>query len=61
MVHFIEKDILYFHGFFGSAILKFSGLNLPTNIFAHGFLTINGNKCLKVGVLLSQQKNSKHH
>ena len=47
MVHFIGKDILYFHGLFWPAILKFSGLKLPTNIFAHGFLTINGNKMSK--------------
>lgn len=47
MVHFIGKDILYFHGLFWPAILKFSSLKLPTNIFAHGFLTINGNKMSK--------------
>ena len=47
MVHFIGKDILYFHGLFWPAILKFSGLKLPSNIFAHGFLTINGNKMSK--------------
>ena len=57
MVHFIGKDILYFHGLFWPAILKFSGLNLPTNIFAHGFLTINGNKMSKSrGTFITAEK-----
>ena len=57
MVHFIGKDILYFHGLFWPAILKFSGLKLPTNIFAHGFLTINGNKMSKSrGTFITAEK-----
>ena len=59
MVHFIGKDILYFHGLFWPAILKFSGLKLPTNIFAHGFLTINGNKMSKSrGTFITAEKFS---
>ncbi|PSB92222.1 Methionine-tRNA ligase [Candidatus Pandoraea novymonadis] len=45
--HFIGKDILYFHTLFWPAMLKFSGYRTPTNIFAHGFLTINGQKMSK--------------
>ncbi|MEK9993270.1 MAG: methionine--tRNA ligase [Hydrogenophilales bacterium] len=57
MVHFIGKDILYFHGLFWPAILKFSGLKIPTNIFAHGFLTINGNKMSKSrGTFITAEK-----
>ena len=57
MVHFIGKDILYFHGLFWPAILKFSDLKLPTNIFAHGFLTINGNKMSKSrGTFITAEK-----
>ncbi|MEP6878652.1 MAG: methionine--tRNA ligase, partial [Nitrosospira sp.] len=42
MVHFIGKDILYFHALFWPAMLKFSGYRTPTQIYAHGFLTVNG-------------------
>lgn len=45
--HFIGKDIMYFHTLFWPAILKFSGYKLPTNIFVHGFITINGKKMSK--------------
>lgn len=46
-VHFIGKDILYFHSLFWPAILNFSGFRVPTSIFAHGFLTINNLKMSK--------------
>lgn len=45
--HFIGKDILYFHTLFWPAMLKFSGLRTPTNVFAHGFLTVDGVKMSK--------------
>jgi methionyl-tRNA synthetase len=45
--HFIGKDILYFHTLFWPAMLKFSGLRTPTNVFAHGFLTVDGAKMSK--------------
>ncbi len=45
--HFIGKDILYFHTLFWPAMLKFSGLRTPTNVFAHGFLTVDGQKMSK--------------
>ena len=47
MVHFIGKDILYFHALFWPAMLHFSGYRLPTQIYAHGFLTVNGQKMSK--------------
>ncbi len=47
MVHFIGKDILYFHALFWPAMLKFSGYRTPTQVYAHGFLTVNGQKMSK--------------
>jgi len=47
LVHFIGKDILYFHALFWPAMLKFSGHRLPTVVYAHGFLTVNGQKMSK--------------
>ena len=45
--HFIGKDILYFHTLFWPAVLKGAGFRTPTSVFAHGFLTINGQKMSK--------------
>ena len=47
LIHFIGKDILYFHALFWPAMLNFSGFRTPTKIFAHGFLTVNGQKMSK--------------
>ncbi|HEY9381412.1 MAG TPA: methionine--tRNA ligase [Burkholderiales bacterium] len=47
MVHFIGKDILYFHALFWPAMLEHAGYRTPTKIFAHGFLTVNGEKMSK--------------
>ena len=47
IVHFIGKDILYFHGLFWPAILHHAGYKTPDHIYAHGFLTINGKKMSK--------------
>ena len=46
-IHFIGKDILYFHSLFWPAMCHFSGFRTPTSIFTHGFLTINGKKMSK--------------
>ncbi|MEA9568779.1 methionine--tRNA ligase [Polynucleobacter sp. AP-Nickl1-40-C4] len=52
--HFIGKDILYFHTLFWPATLKFAGYRTPTNVFAHGFLTVDGEKMSKSrGTLIS--------
>jgi methionyl-tRNA synthetase len=45
--HFIGKDIIYFHTLFWPAMLKFSGLKVPTNVFVHGFITVSGEKMSK--------------
>ncbi|WP_374625196.1 methionine--tRNA ligase [Pandoraea sp.] len=45
--HFIGKDILYFHTLFWPAMLEFSNHRTPTNVFAHGFLTVDGQKMSK--------------
>ncbi|SDH74468.1 methionine--tRNA ligase [Nitrosomonas sp. Nm132] len=47
LYHFIGKDILYFHALFWPAMLENSGYRTPTQIFAHGFLTVNGEKMSK--------------
>lgn len=47
LYHFIGKDILYFHALFWPATLEYSGHRKPTQIFAHGFLTVNGEKMSK--------------
>jgi len=47
MVHFIGKDILYFHALFWPAMLKFAGYRTPRHVFAHGFLTVDGAKMSK--------------
>ncbi len=45
--HFIGKDIMYFHTLFWPAVLSGAGFRTPTGVFAHGFLTINGQKMSK--------------
>ena len=47
MYHFIGKDILYFHALFWPATLKYANLRAPTGVFAHGFLTVDGQKMSK--------------
>jgi len=47
LVHFIGKDILYFHALFWPAMLEHAGYRVPTKVFAHGFLTVNGEKMSK--------------
>jgi methionyl-tRNA synthetase len=47
LYHFIGKDIVYFHALFWPAVLTASGFRIPSNIFVHGFLTVNGQKMSK--------------
>lgn len=47
LYHFVGKDIVYFHALFWPAILAGSDHRLPTAIFTHGFLTVNGLKMSK--------------
>jgi len=47
LYHFIGKDIIYFHALFWPAMLHGAHLRTPSAIFAHGFLTVNGEKMSK--------------
>jgi methionyl-tRNA synthetase len=47
LYHFIGKDILYFHALFWPSMLEAAGYRTPTRVFAHGFLTVNGQKMSK--------------
>ncbi|GAB4351532.1 MAG: methionine--tRNA ligase [Gammaproteobacteria bacterium] len=47
LYHFIGKDIIYFHALFWPAMLHGAGYRTPTAIFAHGFLTVDGEKMSK--------------
>ena len=46
-IHFIGKDITYFHTLFWPAMLHFSGRKTPNHVFVHGFLTVSGEKMSK--------------
>lgn len=47
LYHFIGKDIVYFHSLFWPAMLEGAGFRKPTNIFVHGYVTVNGAKMSK--------------
>ena len=47
LYHFIGKDIMYFHTLFWPAMLHGAGYRLPSNVFVHGFLTVDGLKMSK--------------
>jgi len=48
-IHFIGKDIVYFHTLFWPAMLKFAGTpyKVPDNVYVHGFITFSGEKMSK--------------
>jgi len=48
-IHFIGKDIIYFHTLFWPAMLKFAGppYKVPTHVYVHGFITLSGDKMSK--------------
>jgi methionyl-tRNA synthetase len=46
-IHFIGKDIVYFHTLFWPAMLHFSGRKTPDHVFVHGFLQLSGEKMSK--------------
>ena len=59
--HFIGKDILYFHALFWPAELEHAGYRTPTGVFAHGFLTVNGQKMSKSrGTFITAASYRKH-
>jgi len=47
MIHFIGKDIIYFHTLFWPAMLNFSGYKTPDQVNVHGFITVSGDKMSK--------------
>src|SRR5579864_3379461 len=48
-IHFIGKDIIYFHTLFWPAMLKFAGppYRVPDHVYVHGFITVSGEKMSK--------------
>jgi methionyl-tRNA synthetase len=57
LVHFIGKDITYFHALFWPVMLKAADLLLPSQIYTHGFLTIEGQKMSKSKGLFVEAQN----
>jgi len=47
IVHFIGKDIVYFHTLFWPVMLRSSSFKLPDRFFVHGFVTVQGEKMSK--------------
>lgn len=61
LYHFIGKDIVYFHALFWPAMLEGAGYRKPSAIFAHGFLTVNGQKMSKSrGTFIKAQTYLEH-
>jgi methionyl-tRNA synthetase len=61
LYHFIGKDILYFHALFWPAMLEHADFRTPTKLFAHGFLTVNGEKMSKSrGTFITARSYTEH-
>lgn len=61
LYHFVGKDIVYFHALFWPAMLASANYRLPTAVFTHGFLTINGQKMSKSrGTFIEARTYLKH-
>jgi len=61
LYHFIGKDIIQFHALLWPAMLSAANFRLPNGIFAHGFLTVNGEKLSKSrGTAINAQLYLKH-
>lgn len=61
MVHFIGKDILYFHSLFWPAMLHGANMKVPDSVFVHGFVTVNGKKMSKSrGTFINASTYLKH-
>lgn len=59
--HFIGKDIMYFHALFWPAMLHGAGFRLPSSVFVHGYLTINGEKMSKSrGTFITAESYAMH-
>ena len=61
LYHFIGKDIVYFHTLYWPAMLGGAGFRRPSGVFAHGFLTVDGQKMSKRrGTFLMASRFAKH-
>lgn len=61
LYHFIGKDITYFHALFWPAVLSGAGYRLPSGVFTHGFLTVDGEKMSKSrGTFITARKFLAH-
>ncbi len=61
IVHFIGKDIVYFHVLFWPAMLMGAKFQTPSKVFVHGFLTVNGQKMSKSrGTFISAREYLNH-
>ena len=59
--HFIGKDIIYFHTLFWPSVLEGAGYRTPTAVYAHGFVTVNGQKMSKTrGTFIKAKTYLKH-
>jgi len=57
IIHFIGKDIIYFHFLFWPAVLMAADFNLPDHLVVHGFLTVKKTKMSKSrGTLLTARE-----
>jgi methionyl-tRNA synthetase len=61
IVHFIGKDIVYFHALFWPAVLKVANFKIPQRLIVHGHLTVNGEKMSKSrGTFISARQYLEH-
>lgn len=61
LYHFVGKDIVYFHALFWPAMLAGSNHRLPTAVYTHGFLTVEGQKMSKSrGTFIEARTYLKH-
>jgi methionyl-tRNA synthetase len=61
IIHFIGKDIVYFHALFWPAVLKVANFKIPQRLIVHGHLTVNGEKMSKSrGTFISARQYLEH-
>ncbi len=61
IVHFIGKDIAYFHTLFWPAMLMGADFSTPSRVYIHGFLTVDGQKMSKSrGTFISAREYLNH-
>lgn len=61
LVHFIGKDIVYFHSLFWPAMLEGADLRKPSHVFVHGYVTVDGEKMSKSRGTFIQAKTYLEH